>query len=198
MFSWQKTVHVIIAWRLQKRPDVHKIILSIKLRSPPPGTKCQFWGFSTDLYGLSSVWAFLGGGGQIQILRTRIFVDTQTFWRMETCWQISLVASFYLSSLEPSTFFSLLQLPPLPFSLYLLGKELKVGSSTPTMFALTRVTFVIFESLWAPDPPESLFSHFWVTLIILGFRSFQEGINFTIQIPFSLEERPHRDIMPHR
>ena len=26
----------------QKRPNVHEIVLSIKLRSPPPGKKCQF------------------------------------------------------------------------------------------------------------------------------------------------------------
>ena len=43
---------------IQKRPDVHKIALSIKLRSPHPGKKCQLWRFSsTDLYSFSSVWA---------------------------------------------------------------------------------------------------------------------------------------------
>ena len=31
----------------QKRPDFHKIVLSIRLRSPLE--KCEFWGFSTDV-----------------------------------------------------------------------------------------------------------------------------------------------------
>ena len=47
---------------IQKRPDVHKIGLSIKLRFLPPRKKCQFRGFSTDLYSFSSFWAIFWGG----------------------------------------------------------------------------------------------------------------------------------------
>ena len=48
-------------WML-KRPDVHKIALSIKSRCPPPRKKCQFWGFSTDLSCFPHFGLFGGGG----------------------------------------------------------------------------------------------------------------------------------------
>ena len=69
----------------QKRPDVHKIVLSIKLRSPPRKV-CQFWGFYTDFYSFSSFWAQkFGGGGVNQILRTRILWTPRLFWIKQKC-----------------------------------------------------------------------------------------------------------------
>ena len=76
---WDEDSHRQAAWN-QKRPDVHKIVLSIQLRSPPQ-KKCEFWGFSTDLNSFSSFWAlFRGGGGKNQILRTRILWTPRRFW----------------------------------------------------------------------------------------------------------------------
>ena len=46
----------------QKYPDVHKIVLSIKLRPHPP-KKRQFWGFSTDLHSFPYFGPFSVGGG---------------------------------------------------------------------------------------------------------------------------------------
>ena len=69
----------------QKHPDVHKIVLSIKSRSPPPPgrKKCRFWGFFTDLYSFSSFWALFGGGGGVnQILRRRILWTPRLFRKM--------------------------------------------------------------------------------------------------------------------
>ena len=60
----------------QKRPDVHKIVLSIKLRPPPPPPRGKSVNFEDSMlicavfphFGL----CFGGGGGKNQILRTRI------------------------------------------------------------------------------------------------------------------------------
>ena len=65
----------------QKRPDVHNIVLSIKLRFPPTQKKYQFRGLSTDLYSFSSFWALFGEGGSNQILRTRILWTPRLFWK---------------------------------------------------------------------------------------------------------------------
>ena len=63
----------------QKRPDVHKIVLSLKLRSPPR-KKCQFRGLSTDLYSFPTFWGLFGGGvNQLLFFADKNFVDTQTF-----------------------------------------------------------------------------------------------------------------------
>ena len=58
----------------QKRPDVHKIVLSIKLRFPPL-KKCQLWGFSNDLYSFSSFWALSAyrGGGKTKLCRQEFY-----------------------------------------------------------------------------------------------------------------------------
>ena len=64
----------------QKRPDVHKIVLSIKSRFPPPRKKCQFWGFYADLYSFSSFWALFGGGGVKPNFADTILWTPRLFW----------------------------------------------------------------------------------------------------------------------
>ena len=65
----------------QKRPDVHKIVLSIKSR--PPQKKCQFWGFYTDLYSFSSFLGPFRGGGETKFLQTKILWTPRLFWHRE-------------------------------------------------------------------------------------------------------------------
>ena len=62
----------------QKRPDVHNIALAIKLRSPPPPKKCQFWGFSTDEQCFLILGPSREGGGKPNSA-DKNFMDTQTF-----------------------------------------------------------------------------------------------------------------------
>ena len=47
---------------IQKRPDVHKIVLSIKLPSPPPQKKCHFEGFLLICTVFPDFGPFQGGG----------------------------------------------------------------------------------------------------------------------------------------
>ena len=49
--------------KFQKRPDVHKIVLSIKLRSPPPGKTVNFEDFLLICTVFTHFGPFSGGGG---------------------------------------------------------------------------------------------------------------------------------------
>ena len=68
----------------QKRPDVHKFVLSIKLR-PPPG-KLSILRILCWFVQFSSFWAlFGGGGGGKPNFVDKNFMDTQTFLN-KVCW----------------------------------------------------------------------------------------------------------------
>ena len=62
---------------MQKRPDVHKIVLSTKSRSPPPGKSVKF----EDLLLICTVFPHFGGfsGGVEPNFADKNFTDTQTF-----------------------------------------------------------------------------------------------------------------------
>ena len=63
----------------RKRPDVHKIVLSIKLRSPPPRAKSVNF---EDFLVICAVFPHFGrfwGGGVKPNFADKNFMDTQTF-----------------------------------------------------------------------------------------------------------------------
>ena len=63
----------------QKRPDVHKTVLSVKLRSPRPKS-VNFEDFLLICTVFSAFWALLGGWGGVKPnFADKNFMDTQTF-----------------------------------------------------------------------------------------------------------------------
>ena len=70
-----------------------KRVLSIKLRFPPPSTpagkKCQFSGFSADLYSFCSFCALFGGGGGQTKLCGQAFDGHPDFSEFRCVWSVS-------------------------------------------------------------------------------------------------------------
>ena len=62
----------------QKRPDVHKIVLSIKSRFPPPGKSVNFEDFILICTVFPYFGRFSGRGGKPNFA-DKNFMDTQTF-----------------------------------------------------------------------------------------------------------------------
>ena len=73
----------------QKRPDVHEIVLSIKLRFPPPGKSVKFEDFLLICTVFPHFGPFFWGGGEPNFA-DKTFMDTQTFLNVSTSWSLCM------------------------------------------------------------------------------------------------------------
>ena len=104
---------VLLAKQSQKRPDVHKIVLSIELRFFPPKESVNLEDFATDFSKVFFlildlfVFFFEGGGGSNQILRPQFGSHIWTFLTEATCHEGGslrvLFFSFERYALSPPT-----------------------------------------------------------------------------------------------
>ena len=63
----------------QKRPDVHKIVLSVELLSPPPGSSVNFEDFLLICAVFPHFGPFWGGRGKTRFLQTKVLWTPRLF-----------------------------------------------------------------------------------------------------------------------